>query len=608
MIITLLFLCFFLVVPAVSEAEKMKFDEIIVTATRSVEPIGETTSGLILITQEDIRNMNVAFLPDVFRKIPELQVIQNGGHGKVATVLLRGGSSSHALVMIDGTRVNSITTGSYDFSGISVDDIERIEIVKGPQSTVYGSDAMAGVISIITKRGAGRITADFSLEAGTNETGKSSASIAGGHKALDYRFSASHFRTDGISAAASGTERDEYRNSSVSGRLGFGQRGKARIEFTGRYSYDRSELDGFDYIGRRAVDDRNFVQRGRHTVLTGKGIVPLSDVWTQTMTASLAADSISFRDPDTPFNNATIDTEIRAFDWQQDITPAERYSIVAGIEYREENGNNDGNFDESLGNYALYLHNKMKLFRDACIITAGIRYDDRDTSGSKTTYRVGAIYSLPFASTTLRGSYGTAFRAPALNELFFPFYGKRDLLPEEATAWEVGMSKDFFEGDLQISATYFRQEYENLISTNPLTYTADNIADARISGLEASISAELNDSVKVRAGYAYLDAKDKKTGSQLPLRPQDKATVSVEISRKEFTIFTDYVFVGERFDNSIKKRLSSYSIVNVSGSLRASKKITLFVRGENLFDENYEEIGTFGTRGLSMHGGLRLSL
>jgi len=608
MIMVIVLVWIFLISPSVSAEEKVRLEEIIVTATRSEEPLGETTSGVALVTREDIRKMNVTFLPDVLRRIPELQVIQNGGPGKVASVLIRGGSSSHTLVMIDGIRVNSTTTGSYDFSGISVDDIERIEIVKGPQSTMYGSDAMAGVVSIITKKGKGRINTDFSLEAGSHETGRTGGTIDGSCQSMDYRLTAMHFQTDGISAAASGTERDGYRNSFFSGNLGFGQRDKARIEFTGRYSYDRSELDGFDFMERKAVDDRNFVQRGHHTLLAGRGIVPISDVWTQTMTASLAADSISFKDPDTLFNNAKIESEIRTLDWQHDITAAEYVSLVAGIEYREEKGDNHGNFDESLDNYALYLHNKLKLFRDVCIVTAGIRYDDRDTSGSKTTYRVGAMYYLPFASTTLRGSYGTAFRAPALNELFFPFYGKPDLKPEEIRSWEAAIETDFFDGRLHFSMTYFDQEYENLISTNPSTFIADNIADARIKGVEAGVSAEMSSMIKTRLGYAYLDSEDRKTGRDLPLRPQDKVTLSVELSGKDFTVLADFLFVGKRFDSSVKKRLSSYDVFNVSASYRVSKGLALFLRGENLFDEQYEEVGTFGTQEFSLYGGIRVSL
>jgi vitamin B12 transporter len=608
MIISLLLVWLFLISPSASAEEKVKLDEIVVTADRIEEPIRETTSSVTIIPREDIQKMNVEFVPDVFRKIPELYVIQSGGTGTVASVLLRGGSSSHTLVLIDGIRVNSPTTGSFDFSGINVSDIERIEIVKGPQSTVYGSDAMAGVISIITKKGEGKIKTDVSLEAGSNGTVNPTAAIAGGYKTIDYRLTGTYFQTDGISAADAGTERDGYRNAAFSGKLGFRPTEKLSMEFTGRYSYDRSELDNFDFFGSKAIDDPNFVQRGHHGLLSVKGVIRASDMWTQTVNASLTKDSLTFRDPDTAFNNTETVTATRTVDWQHDFSPAEFYSVVAGFEYRLEKGDNEGNFDKSINNYALYVNNKLKLLEKLFIVTAGARYDDRDISGSKATYRFGATYTIPCTGTTFRTSYGTGFRAPALNEIFFPFYGNPNLKPEETTSWEAGISQNLFEGRLQCSITYFDQEYENLISTNPLTFTADNIADARIKGLEASVYAEVSSLLKIRTGYTYLDTEDRKTGKQLPLRAQDKVTIAVDLSNKDFSLVADYTFVGERFDSSVRRTLSSYSIVNISSSLRVSKGITLFARVENLFGENYEEIGSFGTPGFSLYGGMRVSL
>lgn len=608
MIISVLLLWLLLITPSASAEENINLDEIVVTANRIEEPIGETTSSVTLITQEDIERMNVDFVTDVFRKIPELHVIQSGGTGTVTSVLLRGGSSSQTLVLIDGIRVNSTATGSFDFSGINVSDIERIEIVKGPQSTVYGSDAMAGVISIITKKGSGKIRTDASMETGSNGTVRPTASIAGSHKTMDYRLTGTYFQTDGISAADEGTERDGYRNAAFSGKLGFRPTEMFSMEFTGRYSYDRSELDGFDFFGSKAVDDPNFVQRGHHGLLSGKGDFHLSEMWDQMISLSLVNDSLSFRDPDTEFNNAKIKTAIRTADWQHTVSPAKYYSVVAGLEYRQEKGDNPGNFDESLDNYSLYLNNKLNLLSELFVVTAAIRYDDLDISGTKATYRFGAIWNIPHAGAILRGSYGTGFRAPSLNELFFPFYGNRNLKPEETTSWEVGISKDLFERRLQISLTYFDQEYENLISTNPLTFTAANIADAHVRGLETSLVMQANDHLNIKAGYTYLDTEDMQTGKQLPLRPQDKLTIAVAFSINDFMVATDYIFVGERYDSSVKRNLSSYSVINLSSSLRILKGITLFMRGQNMLDERYEEIGSFGTPGFSLYGGLRVSL
>ena len=606
--IALLFAWLFLTVAPASAEENVQLDEIVVTANRIAEPVAETTSSVTLITQDDIEKMHVEFLPDVFRKIPGLHVVQSGGTGTVASVLLRGGSSSQTLVLIDGIRVNSTTTGSFDFSGVSASDIERIEIVKGPQSTVYGSDAMAGVISIITKKGRGKVRTNVSIEAGSNGTINPTATLAGIHKTVDYRFTGTYFQTDGISAADAGTEPDGNRNAAISGKVGFSPAEHFSMEFTGRYSYDRSELDGFDFFSSKAIDDRNFVQRGHHRLLSGKANIALRPVWDQTISLSLAEDSLSFRDPDTDYNNAKIDTAVKTVDWQHAVAPSKSYSVVAGLEYRREEGDNPGNFNESLDNYALYLNNKLLLFDGMFVMTAGLRYDDLDISGSKATYRCGAVYRIPRTGVKIRGSYGTGFRAPALNELFFPYYGNRTLKPEETTSWEAGIAKDCFEGTVQISLTYFDQEYENLISTNPVTFTASNIADARVKGIETSLSMQITSHVKLKAGYTYLDTEDVQTGGPLPLRPQDKLNIAIDLSIKNLVVAADYLFIGQRFDSSVGRNLSSYSVINLSSSLNVFRGITLFVRGENLLDERYEELGSFGTPGLSVYGGMSVSL
>ena len=461
-------------------------EEVVVTATKIVETVAETTSNVTVIKREDIENMNVVFVTDVLRKIPDLNLTQNGGKGKVATVLLRGGDSTHTLVLIDGVKVNSTTTGSFDFSGIRVNDIERIEIVRGPQSTIYGSEAMSGVINIITQKGGGSLRAETSLEAGSYGTYSPSLTISGVLKAFDYRLTGGYLCTDGISAARHGDERDGYRNSSVSGKIGFKPSEKFEFELAGRYSYDRTELDGFDFLQMQAVDDLNFVQRGNHYVISGKGkIYPLPS-WEQILTIAVVKDRLKFRDPDTIFNNYEIMNRTNIVEWQHNFYLSEKYTLTAGAEYRNETGDNEGNFDSSADTLALYLNNTLKLLNDSLILNAGLRYDDNEISGNKTTYRIGAVYNVRPLAVRIKSSYATGFRAPTLNELFFPFYGNINLKPETSTAWEAGFEKDFFGERVTLMLTYFDQEYKNLIQTDPFTWTAENIGRAKIEGIESA--------------------------------------------------------------------------------------------------------------------------
>jgi len=357
----------------------------------------------------------------------------------------------------------------------------------------------------------------------------------------------------------------------------------------------------------QTVDDLNFVQHGNHYILSCKGKLNLFNIWEQIITASTIKDTLKFRDPDTAFNNADIIAGIDTIDWQHNFYISDNYTLTSGAEYRKEKGENKGNFDESLDNKALYLNNKLKLLKGDLVLNAGLRYDEHETFGNETTYRVGAIYNIKSAALRIKGSYGTGFRAPSFNELFFPLYGNINLKPEESTAYEFGVEKDILKDRASISLTYFDQKYKNLIQTDPLTWTAENIADAEIKGVEVNASLRVTDNINIKGGYTYLNTEDKATGDRLPLRPKDKFNLLTEFSIKNLSMIADCTFVGERYDSLISKNLPSYFLVNLSGTYRVTKWLNAFARIDNLFDTDYEEAGSYGTPGLSIFGGIKIS-
>lgn len=597
----------FVFLPALAKAEGIRLEEVVVSAARMPEPIEETTSDVIVIKAEDIEKTGAEFLPDVLRQVPELNVVQSGGDGTLASVFLRGGASAHTLVMLDGVKLNGSTTGMFDFSGISVQDIERIEIVKGPQSTLYGSEAMSGVINIITKKGTGRPKTDVSLDGGSFSTYKASVASSMGEGGRHYRLGASYFKTDGISAAKSGQEDDGYKNASLSWRLGWKPSETSSVDVSGRYSYDRSELDGFDFMSGLAADDPNFVQGGNHLVVSVKGSHYISRGWEQSVSASTVKDTLRFTDPDTEFNNYLIINKTKTVDWQHNFYASDSFAMTTGIEYREEEGENAGNFSEKVDNKALYFLGKTKTAGGALVLNAGLRYDDHETAGSETTYRMGAAVNLKDAGIGLRTSYGTGFRAPSLNDLYFPFYGNVSLKPEESASFEAGVSKSFMDGGVSFSVTYFKQEYENLIQTDPATWSAVNIGEAEVEGVETDALIRLGDSVVLTAGYTYLDTEDKATGERLPRRPKEKINSGIRFSSGPASLAANFAHVGERLDTAGKGELHSYRLLDLSGSYKVKEGLALFARAENLFDEDYEEALGYGTKGRSFMGGLRVS-
>lgn len=587
--------------------EKIKLDEVVVTATKVEELLEETTSNVTVIRAEEIRKMNVNFVPDVLRQVNGVSVVQNGGEGKLTSVFLRGGSPTGTLVLIDGVKVNSPTAGVFDFSSVSVDDIERIEVVEGPQSTIYGSEAMAGVINIITKKGEGKPKAEITVEGGSFGTYKTTATASGSVKTFNYRVTASYFDTEGISAARNGTERDGYKNAFSSWKFGVKPSENSEVEVFGNYYYDRSQLDDFDFATRQPIDSTTFVQSGWHFMLSGRAKLYLMDKWEQVLTLSSFEDWVKFRDSNVAFNNADVLNRRYLADWQNNFYLSNAVTLTGGLEYRQERGENRGNYSDTIDNKAVYFNSKVKTLGDNLVLNAGLRYDRHETAGSKVTYRVGAAYTLKEAGLIFKSSYGTGFRAPSLDELFFPFFGNVSLKPEESKAFEAGLEKRFLSDRLSVSFTYFIQNYRNLIQADPLTFTATNFAKAEIKGVETQSSFKVTDTVSVRAGYTNLDARDKETGQKLTRRPNDRLNAGVSYTWRDLSASADYLYVGKCFDTTVGRDLNAYSLVNLSGSYRATKTFTFFARVQNLFNSHYEEAGGYGTKGASFYGGVKAS-
>ncbi|GBE41363.1 vitamin B12 transporter BtuB precursor [bacterium BMS3Bbin09] len=590
--------------------EPIKVKEVIVSATKIEEAVEETTSSVLVIPQEKIEAEGKEFIIDVLKDVPEINVVQNGGSGKLSTVILRGGSAAQTLVMIDGVKVKSTTTGDFDFANIMSDNIERIEIVKGAQSTIYGSDAMAGVINIITKKGKGPLKIEGYYEEGANKTFSPSVSFSGGTDKADFRVTVSHYETDGISAAKTGTEADGYKNDFVSARIGIRPTEKFELELSGRYSGDRSELDAF------GADDLNYVQTGRHYVMSGKAKLYLIDEWEQVLTISRVKDYLKYTDPDTLWNNADIITALDTVDWQHNLYLTESYTLTLGAEYEEEEGENIGVFERTVNNNAFYINNKLKLLNDDLVLNAGLRYDDHEASGHKTTYRVGGVYNIKTVGLKLKGSYGTGFRTPTLNELYYQdawSSGNPDLKPEKSNAWEVGVEKEIVKERATVSLTYFNQDYKDLIEwieTPPGSwqYVPQNIAESTVRGIEAGAVVKISESLTASSFYSYTDSEDKATGHRLQRRPLDKLNVTLDYSDGPASVMASYTYVSKVYESVSVGNLPSYILVDLSGSYKLNNNLKIFGRVDNLFNQHYEVAGGYGTPGASVFTGVKLSI
>ncbi|HZR45312.1 MAG TPA: TonB-dependent receptor, partial [Candidatus Manganitrophaceae bacterium] len=590
-----------------------------VTATKTEVPLAQAASSVTIIDRKTIEEKHLITVGDALREAPGLDLVQTGGPGGTTSAFLRGGNSTHTLVLIDGVEMTDATTGAFDLADLTTENIDRIEIVRGPQSTLYGSNAIGGVIQIITKKGSGPPTPSISFEAGSFKTFRETVGFSGGTRRFDYSLSAARVDTDGFSRADAkngNTERDGYGNSSFSARLGFNFTEKSRLEWTARYLLARTELDGFGPCHPAdptdfsfcPVDDPNFVQYSRTFVNALNLTTPVTDRWNQNLRLSFKSDELRGRDPDTVFNNYNIDNSGERLDWRHDLTIAPSDLLTLGYEYQTQKGKVDEGFDERLINHAFFAFNQFRPM--PFILNLGIRHDDNNRFGNETTYKTEIAYLFE-TGAKIRGAYGTGFRGPTFNDLFFPGASNPNLRPEKSRSWEAGIDQEFETGNSRLSATYFQNRVKDLILfvSDPVTFEGrpENVARAKTQGTEVELSTRPFQALILRASCTLMHAEDEESGTELPRRPRKKAAGTVTLLPMDgLRLDLDFRYVGRRFnDPGNESPMPAYTVANLAATYDLTKKTQLFARVENLFDRQYEEVSGYGTAGFSAFGGVK---
>jgi len=586
-------------------AEGISLDEIVVTATRTEVPRSQIPGAITVITSKDIESAQVSNIPDLLRNITGIDVIQQGGAGKEASIFIRGANSEHTLLLIDGVRVNSTTTGGFDFGDLAVDNIERIEIIRGPSSTLYGSDAIGGVIQIITKR-AKTSTASTSLEVGSFGTTRETISTEVKKERFDLSLAASHMDTEGFSAVKSGSERDGYQNTTISSRMGLSPGSATRIDMTARLSESKTELDGWN------IDDPNYQQQRRWYVLGIAISSPIATLWDHKLSLSSSGDRLVGLDVDTPFNRYTIDTGTWTVDWQHNIRTKDGSRLTFGYEWQRREGENQGNFRRSFSNHAIYLQDQRG--GDGPVqLLAGIRWDESTIYESAFTYRVGLSY-LQTEGVRWHAQYGTGFKGPSLNDLFWPGVGNPDLKSEKSHGWEVGVDRGLSDS-LSLSLNYYENVFEDLIQWAPIDpsdpyslWMPQNVGRAVSSGWEAEMSWAPASFINLTVNYNYNDTEDRENGGYLIRRPLNKYGAEMKIGDPGRNLALRFLHVGRRFDaQGNQNPLAAYNRIDLTGLYRIGGGLEAFGRIENLLDAEYEEARGYGVAGFSSYGGLRMT-
>ncbi|MEQ8785826.1 MAG: TonB-dependent receptor [Pirellulaceae bacterium] len=584
----------------------------VVTPDRTETSLGTSGSSVTVLTEEQIRATGETYALEVLRNVMGLDVVQSGGPGRNATVFMRGANSNQTKVLLDGIPINDPSSPSraFDFSFLTTENIQQIEIVRGPQSLTYGSDAIGGVINIITKRGEGPPRVRVGAQGGSFGTWQNDVNISGGGDLAYYSFGTSYFENEGFSAVSQrfgGFENDGYRNANFSGRYGITLGDALNVDYVFRYIDADSDIDNFladNLIRQNRLNA--FFNRVQVQSLAFDGLLENKFGFSLTDYQRLDTDSGFFGTP--RFNGQT-----RVVDWQTNLLVMNNNTLMAGIDYQQEEASSTSLSMQEQSLAGVYVQDRFN-FGDMSYTTVGVRWDNHSRAGQAQTYRFTQLFPIYATGTGIHGSIGRGFRAPTIDEIF-GVVGNPDLQPEFSKGWDVGCRQQLIDDTLFFDVTYFRNDFNNLIVFDPTLPgpfggALNNVQSAIASGMETTASCQLTRDMFVNASYTLTDTENLDTGAQLLRRPRNKMTLQVSKS------FFDDLATVNLYTNFIGKRrdiddlggvtqLNNYTVVNVSGTCWLTDRWQLFVRGDNLTDADYEEVFGFATPGISGYAGLR---
>jgi len=587
-----------------------KLPEMVITADRIGQDAASVSADVTVINQQAIEQSQATTVVELLRSQVGVDVAASGGPGKATSVFLRGGNSGHTLVLIDGVRVGSATLGSFDWGNLSAADIERIEIVRGPQSSLYGADAMGGVIQIFTRRGVSGTQVKVSAEAGSYGTSNGSMSVSGQtESAVSYALTVNGLRTAGISAAAKGTERDPYRQLTVSGRVGLPV-GEGALELIARNVDGKNSLDGGFPFG----DVLNYTSNTKQSVGSAKLTYPISDWLESSLQISRSLDEVIGHDPAGGFNNSDFRTSIDQLTWQNHID-LDAVSLLAGVDmYRSKGISGSASLDRTIHQTAGFA--VLSWGSDWIDVNGSLRFDANSTTSNQTTYKAGVAVH-PLDGVKITANYGTGFKAPSINDLFFPASafsaGNPNLKPETSKGWDAGVHYQYSTDDMKagIGLVWFDQSYKNLITWQgpPPTffYSPANIGEARTKGLEISANV-VYDAAYLNANWTYLSAKDTATGDWLARRAKDSGNVTFGATVAALNTEVVWHVVGPRFSSAGNlKPMQGYQKIDIRASYAINKRWKLTARVDNVENKRYEEVSGFGVLGRAWYGGVSTS-
>ena len=613
------------------ETVEITLEPVVVTATRIEIPVEHVGKAVMIITAEQLEMRKAASLADALRSVPGLLVRQQRGPGGLTSLKIRGLDSEYTQILIDGLPVRDPSdpqgaAGEF-MNDILLEHIERIEIVRGASSTLYGSDSVGGTINIITKKGCETPEMFAAFEGGSMSTYQEVAGLRGIAGPVNYTLTGKRVDSAGIDA------HDTYGETAITGRFGFNILDDMSLAATFKYvdaDVDINDTPAID-SGVLIKDQDDPDDTKEKTVMSGGVSVahqPLDDM---EYTLKLGYVDIERRflsgpegdesgfGSDTTYSGNTLNAEL-----QVNYTLNDTHVLTGGYEYEAEE------FEQRLGDrtdtpdatrQALYLQDSLFLLDDAFNVVPGVRYVDHDQAGSRVDWEVSASYLIEKTGARLHSHIGTGFRAPSLYELYGASvfggslyeFGNRDLKPEESLGWDAGIELKLFEDRLLVDATYFRNEFDTIIAFGTVGY--ENVDGGKTQGGEIMLTWSPLETLQITGTYTYTDTEDAngeqffgvpehEVGFALTYTFLEHINATLAVTRRgaeDIPLFDPSTFVSERYKND------GYTKIDATVGYVLNRHCQFWLRGENLFDEHYT-VGGYEAPGLSAYGGVKLML
>ncbi len=596
--------------------------QIVISATRSPLPLNRVASSMTVITAEEIKRKNKPTVVELLREVPGITVANNGGAGQTSRVFMRGTNSNHVLVLVDGMAVNdpSDPGDAFDFSNLTTDNVERIEVLRGAQSTLYGSQAIGGVISVITRKGSGTPSNTAFAEYGSRSSARIGAGNSGEIGRTSYSIHASTSATEGISSydkSLGGTEKDGSRTYTLAANMA----GKLTDAFTAKFAmrYNRTNTE-FDSPGgfMRPADDAYPENDSRQINARAAGEWSLfGGRWTQelgvaTLHLNRAQITEYFDSIGNPFFGRQQYFGRRdTVDWIHRVRIAPFHQLTFGAEAWSDHYKTNTLREVNVDTMAVFADDQFNIGRNL-FVNAGSRLDFHQAFGRQFTWKIAPGYAIRSTGTRLKTSYGTGFKAPSLTQLYDPSYGNVNLSPESSRGWDMGFEQSLWHGNITFGSTFFRNTIRQLIGNDSAPpFRTKNTGKARTQGVENVAAFYPAEGWAISATHVYTLSQDRTRDIDLVRRPRHQGTLGVKYDYSASgDVGLDVRYSGKRSDIDInypygRVNVKSFTTVGINTNYRISPAITMYGRIENLLDKRYQEVFAYGQPGVSVYTGVR---